>query len=241
LERRSGCEVHYRSTAVPVSGKGTRTFGLQPVQTMPSHIVIDASTGNGVPVLVSNALYQYRHTLSSYNGRKSGGSMFGFLKKRVSADQLAKSLARYATGHEACAMMAGMLHDRTVDDEVAASEFAFLRASYLRSLIAEYCKGATLQRMHEIVDREVVDAFSGKEITASREIITYYQNQRMADVAKARLASYREAGDALDRTVPMFCVRLGARNVMTGAEVRAILDDMLGMALRKSLKSVRPV
>lgn len=167
--------------------------------------------------------------------------MFGFLKKRVSADQLAKSLARYATGHEACLMMAGMLRDRTVDDGVAASEFAFLRASYLRSLIAEHCKGETLQRMHEIVDREVIDAFTGKEITASREMTAYYQNQRMAEVAKARLASYREAGDALDRTTPMFCVRMGARNVMTSAEVKAMLNDMLGVALRKSLKSVRPV
>lgn len=167
--------------------------------------------------------------------------MFGFLKKRVSADQLAKSLARYAIGQDACAMMAGMMRDRTVDDDVATSEFAFLRASYLRSLITEHCKGATLQRMHEIVDREVADAFSGKEITASREMATYYQNQKMAEVTKARLASYREAGDAIDRTVPMFCTRMGARNIMTGAQVKAMLDDMLGMALRKSLKSVRPV
>lgn len=167
--------------------------------------------------------------------------MFGLLKKRVSADQLAKSLARYAIGQEACAMMAGMMRDRTADDDVTASEFAFLRTSYLRSLIADHCKGATLQRMHELVEREVVDAFAGKEIMAGREMAAYYQNQKMADVAKARLASYREAGDALDRTVPMFCTRMGARNVMTGAEVKAMLNDMLGMALRKSLKSVRPV
>jgi hypothetical protein len=167
--------------------------------------------------------------------------MFGFLKKRVAADQLAKSLARYAIGLDACAMMAGMMRDRTVGDDVATAEFAFLRTSYLRSLIAEHCKGNTLQRMHEIVDREVIDAFSGKEITASREMTDYYQNQKMKDVAKARLASYGEAGDALDRTTPMFCTRMGARNIMTGAEVKAMLNDMLGMALRKSLKSVRPV
>ncbi|MGV3743009.1 MAG: hypothetical protein ACO1NO_11940 [Burkholderiaceae bacterium] len=167
--------------------------------------------------------------------------MFGFLKKRVAADPLAKSLARYATGMDACAMMAGMMRDRTVGDDVATSEFAFLRASYLQGLIAEHCKGATLQRMQELVDREVVDAFSGKEITASRESLDYYQNQKMAEVAKARLAAYRAVGDAIDRTAPMFCTRMGARNIMTGAEVRAMLDDMLGVALRKSLKSVRPV
>jgi cytochrome c553 len=167
--------------------------------------------------------------------------MFGFLKKRVAADPLAKSLARYAIGRDACAMMAGMMSDRTVEDDIAIAEFAFLRASYLRSLIAEYCKGATLQRMHEIVDREVVDAYSGREIAASREIAAYYQNQKMAEVAKARLASYRELGDDIDRTTPVFCTRMGARNVMSGAEIKAMLNHMLGTALHKSLKSVRPV
>lgn len=167
--------------------------------------------------------------------------MFGLLKTRVAADPLAKSLARYAIGLDACAMMAGMMHDRVVDDNVAISEFAFLRASYLQSLIAEYCNGPTLERMQQIIDREVVDAFSGREITAGRGLAAYYQNQRMADVAKTRLASYREVGDMLDRTLPMFCIRMGARNIMTGAEVKAMLNDMLGTALHKSLKSVRPV
>lgn len=167
--------------------------------------------------------------------------MFGLLKKRVSAEQLAKSLARYAIGTDACAAMVSMMRDHTVADEIAITECAFLRASYLRGIIAEYCHGDVLKRMNDAVDKEVIAAFSGREKNNSKEAATYYRHERMADVAKARLTSYREMSDSLSMTSPMFCARLGARNIMMNVEVQAMLNDLLGPALRKSLKSVKPV
>lgn len=167
--------------------------------------------------------------------------MFGLLKKRVSAEQLAKSLARHAVGHDACFASVSMMRDHTVADEIAIVEFGFLRTSYLRSILAEYCDGSVLKHMTDVVDRDVIATFSGKERSSSREAARYYQHQKMADVAKARLAAYREMNDSLALTSPMFCARVGARNVMMNVEVQAMLNDLLGASLRNSLKSVKPV
>lgn len=167
--------------------------------------------------------------------------MFGLLKKRVSAEPLAKSLAGHAAGLDACTAMVSMLRDHTVADEIAIFELAFLRASYLRGILGEHCNADVLKRMIEVVDREVVAAFTGKEITSSRDAVAYYQRQKMADVAKARLKAYREINDSLAMTSPMFCARVGARNVMMNVEVQSMLNNLMGSGLRKSLKSVKPV
>jgi hypothetical protein len=167
--------------------------------------------------------------------------VFGLLKKRVSAEQLAKSLALYAIGHDACSANVSMMRDHTVADEIAIIELAFLRTSYLRSILAESCNGSVLKRLIEVVDGEVVAAFTGKEKNSSREAARYYQHKKMGDIAKARLAAYREMNDSLALASAMFCARVGARNVMMNVEVQAMLNDLLGTSLRNSLKSVKPV
>jgi hypothetical protein len=170
-----------------------------------------------------------------------GGNMFGLLKKRVTAEQLAKSLARYAIGIDSCAAMVSMMRDLRVSDEVAVSECAFLRASYLKGLLSEHCSGNVLKRMTDIVDKEVIDAFTGKERYSSKEASAYYQNRKMSDIAKERLGAYEELGNALEKTCPSFCTRVGAQNIVMNIEIQAMLNDLLGSAIRKSLKSVKPV
>lgn len=167
--------------------------------------------------------------------------MFGLLRKRVSAEQLASSLARNAIGIDGCSALVSMMRDHTVSDEIAIYEFAFLRASYLRSLLAERYNGAVLKRMSDSVEREVIAAFTGKERSWSRDTVAYYQRQKMIDVAKARLAAYRELNDSLVLTSPMFCARVGARSVVMNIEIQAMINDLLGPPLRKSLTSVKPV
>lgn len=167
--------------------------------------------------------------------------MFGFLKKRVSAEQLAKTLTTHAIGNDACYAMVSMMRYHTVADEVAIYECAFLRASYLRSILSEHCDGSILKSMNDVIESEVVRSFSGKEKSMGKEAIDYYQHKPMRDISKSRLAHYRELNDSLAMTSPMFCARLGARNVMMNIEVQAMLNDLLGADLRKSLKAIKPV
>jgi hypothetical protein len=189
-----------------------------------------------------DALNQCPVSGTAYNILKNQGeNVFGLLRKRVSAEQLAASLTRNAVGFDGCCALVSMMREHTVADEIAIFEFAFLRASYLRSVLAEHYRGAVLKRMTEIVDREVIAAFTGKERSSSRDTVAYYQRQKMSDVAKARLAAYRELKDSLALTSPMFCARVGARNVVMNVEVQAMINDLLGPPLRKSLTSVRPV
>jgi hypothetical protein len=167
--------------------------------------------------------------------------VFGLLKKRVSAEQLAKSLARNAVNLDACSAMVSMMRDHTVADEIAVFEFAFLRISHLRRILAEYVNGGVLDRMIEVINREAIAAFSGKEKNCGREAATHYQRRKMSDVAKERLTAYREMTDSPSQTSPVFCARVGARSVMMNVEVQAILNDLLEPSLRKSLASIKAV
>lgn len=167
--------------------------------------------------------------------------MFGLLKKKTSADMLARTIAAHALNPGACMQMAAMMRGYRVDDEVLIAEISLLRASFVRGLFKQHCSGKVYRKMADATVAAALESFKGQPGMQSASLREFYGNRPLTEIATARLEEYEAKGDAPALTSPIFCTRVRAPSIVSNIEVQSMLNDFLGAHVSKALGAVRAV
>jgi hypothetical protein len=167
--------------------------------------------------------------------------MFGLLKKKASAEALARTITAYAINPGACMQMVAMMRGYPVDDEVLIAEISLLRASYVRGIFRRRCPGSVFGKMADAALATVMDSFKSLGGMNSESLRRFYDGQTLTQVVKSRMDDYAAKEDAPALTCADFCARLRAPSIMSNVEVQKMLADFLGSHVEKALGSVKAV